>query len=149
MYERMLNKEYLPNVCEIQKYIGVKANKYINSLIGNLRKYYEVKTEIKYPFGNNYGWGYKVSLKTKHLCYIFFESKAITVTIQIKKIDTVFGISKYDELSDEGKTYWENRYPCGNGGGWIHYRILKDENYYDIGRFVMIKLNREIEWVKY
>jgi hypothetical protein len=60
MYERMLNKEYLPNVCEIQKYIGEKANKYINSFIGNLRNVYEVKTELKFPFGNKYGWGYKV-----------------------------------------------------------------------------------------
>jgi hypothetical protein len=149
MYERMLNKEYLPNVCEIQKYIGEKANKYINSFIGNLRNVYEVKTEIKIPFGNKYGWGYKVNIKTKHLCYIFFESKAITVTIQIKKIDNDFCKSKYDELSDEGKSCWENRYPCGNGGGWIHYRILNNENFSDIGKFIMIKLNKDLEWIKY
>jgi hypothetical protein len=149
MFERMLEKSNLPNVCEIQKYVGKKATSYTDSIIGNLKKEYDVKTELKFPFGNNYGWGYKISLKTRHLCYVFFEKKAITVTIQIKSIENDFCKAKYEELSDEGKDYWNKRYPCGNGGGWIHYRLLNDMHYFDIGKFIMMKVNKELEWVLY
>jgi len=44
--------------------------------------------------------------------------------IQIEKIESDIGKLKYDELSTEGKEYWEKSYPCGIDGGWIHYRLL-------------------------
>lgn len=53
----------------------------------------------------------------------------------------------YVELSNEGKQYWENRYPCGDGGGWIHYRVLTNEHFSDIGKLIMIKLGKKFEWL--
>ena len=80
-------------------------------------------------------------MKSKHLCYCFFEKKAITITIQLKNIDNEFCRLKYKELSENGKKYWENRYPCEEGGGWIHFRILNDEDYLNIGKYIMMKIN--------
>jgi hypothetical protein len=37
MYERMLDKNNLPNVCDIQKYVGKKATSYTNGIIGSLK----------------------------------------------------------------------------------------------------------------
>jgi hypothetical protein len=149
MFERMLDKKNLPNVCEIEKYIGKRSTKYIKSMISNLKDHFNVIIEIKFPFGNKYGWGYKISNKSKHLLYIFFEKRAITVMIQIENIESDIGKLKYNELSTEGKEYWEKSYPCGIGGGWIHYRLLNDNNFDDIGKFIMMKTNREFEWVLY
>jgi len=149
MFERMLDKNLLPNVCEIEKYIGKRSSKYIKCIISNLKNNFDIKIEIKYPFGNKYGWGYKISNRTKHLIYIFFEKRAITIMIQLNKMENDIEKSKYEELSTEGKEYWKNRYPCGDGGGWIHYRLLTDENFRDIGKLLMIKTNKEFQWKLY
>ena len=101
--------------------------------------------ELKFPFGNNYGWGYKVSNRSKHLFYIFFEKGSITIMLQINKIKTEKEMEKYNKLSEEGKEYWENRYPCGDNGGWIKYRIINKKQLKDIGIFLSIRTNKEIE----
>jgi hypothetical protein len=146
VYERMLDKDRPPNVCELEKHAGKKATKYFHAIVRGLQRTFEIKMELKFPFGNNYGWGFKVSRKTKHLFYVFFEKGAITVTIQLRKIETEIGRKLLAELSEEGKRYWDERYPCGDGGGWIHYRVLSDRHFLDVGRLIMIKLDKEIDW---
>ena len=144
MHERMLDKQSVPTEKEIQKYVGKKATEHIALLKSNLEKIFEIKTELKFPFGNNYGWGYKFSHKSKHLFYLFFEKGSFTVTLQINKIKTEKEIEKYNGLSKEGKKYWENRYPCGDNGGWVHYRIENKKHIKDIEIFLSIKTNKEI-----
>ncbi|MDR0476182.1 MAG: DUF3788 domain-containing protein, partial [Treponema sp.] len=80
----------------------------------SLEKLLEINIELKFPFGNNYGWGYKISNKSKHLFYLFFEKDSITIMLQIKGIKTEKEMEQYNKLSEEGKKYWENRYPCGD-----------------------------------
>jgi hypothetical protein len=145
MYERMLDKKTIPNENEINNFIGKKSLECIQIIKHTLEKIFELKMELKFPFGNNYGWGYKVSNKSKHLFYIFFEKNSITVTLQISKIKTKKEIERYNKLSEEGKKYWENKYPCGENGGWIHYRILNKKQLKDIGIFLSIRTNKEIE----
>ena len=101
--------------------------------------------ELKFPFGNNYSWGYKIDNKSKHLLYIFFEKGSITIMTQIKEIKTEKQIEKYNKISDEGKKYWKNKYPCGENGGWIHYRVINKKHLKDIGIYLSIKTNKEIE----
>jgi hypothetical protein len=101
--------------------------------------------ELKFPFGKEYGWGYKISSKSKHLFYIFFEKNCFIITMQISKIKTEKEIKNYNELSEEGKNYWENRYPCGKNGGWIHYKVKNKKQLKDIGIFLSIKTNKEIK----
>jgi hypothetical protein len=145
MHERMLNKKVIPTKEEINEYMGVEAVENMELLINSLKKSFEINMELKFPFGNNYGWGYKVSDKTKHMFYLFFEKNSITIMLQIKRIKTEKEIEKYNELTEEGKNYWKNRYPCGDNGGWIHYRIKNKKQLKDIGIFLSIRTNKEIK----
>ena len=141
----MLDKQIIPTEEEIKNFIGEKSIKNIGFLINCLNNVFIINMELKFPFGNNYGWGYKVSHKSKHLLYIFFEKSSISIMLQIKKIVTDKEMEKYCKLSEEGKKYWEESYPCGKNGGWIHYRILNKRHLKDIGIFLSVKNNKEIE----
>jgi hypothetical protein len=145
MYERMLDKNIIPTPKKIKEYMGERAVENSELLKKALKKVFEINIELKYPFGNNYGWGYKVSNKNKHLFYLFFERESFTIMLQIKGIKTEKEIEKYKKLSDEGKKYWSNRYPCGENGGWIHYRVLNKNQLKDVGIFLSIRTNKEIE----
>ena len=145
MYERMLDKNIIPTPKKIKEYMGKDAVENSEYFKKALKKIFEINIELKFPFGNNYGWGYKVCDKNKHLFYLFFERGSFTIMLQIKGINTEKEIEKYKKLSDEGKEYWNNRYPCGENGGWIHYRILNKNQLKDIGIFLRIRTKKEID----
>jgi hypothetical protein len=143
---RMLDKNIVPSENEIKKHIGEKSLENIEMIKKSLEKIFQIiDLELKFPFGKNYGWGYKVSSKSKHLFYLFFEKNSISIMLQIKKIVTEKEMEQYSKLSEEGKKYWEESYPCGKNGGWIHYRILNEKQLKDIGIFLGTKNNKEIE----
>ena len=71
MYERLLDKNIIPTEKQIKEYMGEEAVENSEFLKRALKKAYEINIELKYPFGNNYGWGYKVSSKSKHLLEYF------------------------------------------------------------------------------
>jgi hypothetical protein len=144
IHVRMLNKQVTPTINDIKNHCGEKSFNYINAIKDTLEKIFEINMELKFPFGNDYGWGYKVSNKSKHLFYLFFEKNSINIMLQIGKINTEKEIGKYNQLSDEGKGYWENKYPCGKNGGWIHYRVTSKRQLKDIGIYLSIKTNKEI-----
>ena len=138
MYERMLDKREEPTIPEIHDYIGNNSICILNTFeeIMNLR--YELKCELRFPFGNNYGWGYKYSHKTKHLCYVFFEKDAITIMLQIGG-NLVYKLEEVlPECLPKTKDYWDNRYPCGDGG-WVYYRIFNKQELDDVLRLIAIK----------
>ncbi len=145
MYERMLDKNTVPIPKKIKEYMGKEAVENSEILKKSLKKVLDLNCELKFPFGNNYGWGYKVSSKSKHLFYLFFEKGSFTIMLQISKIKTEEELAKYDKLSEKGKTYWENRYPCGENGGWIQYRVIDKKELKDIGIFLSIRTKKEIE----
>ena len=142
----MLDKNNVPKEEDIRNHIGEKSIDHIEIIKNSLQKMFEINMELKFPFGNNYGWGYKVSHKSKHLFYIFFEKNSISIMLQIKKIVNEKEMEQYSKLSEEGKKYWEGSYPCGKNGGWIHYRILHKKQIKDIGIFLSVKINKKIEF---
>jgi len=83
MYERLLDKNNPPSINFIEEFLGKKNYSILLHLETFLNSNYFLTREMKFPFGNNYGWGYKYSHKSSHLCYVFFESSAFTVTLQI------------------------------------------------------------------
>lgn len=119
---RMLDKLHEPTAGEISEHIGPPAQEYLNRLEEELESRYELTKALCFPFGNQYGWGYKYSHKSKHLLHLFFEHDAVTATLQIGSGERVEAIA--GELSHYARNLWQDRYPCGKkGGGWIHYRI--------------------------
>ena len=137
MSSRMLDKNNIPTEEEIFKFIGDDAKKLLNQFEEAFGKY-DMQKELKFPFGNNYGWGYKYSHKTKYLCYVFFESGEIDVMMQISSKDE----KKLNEVINGGlqmtRELWSKRYPCSNGG-WINYRPKTKENIEEIMRLLAFK----------
>ncbi len=139
MYERMMDKSVQPEINDIKQHIGLNGCKFLQILEDALMKRYDIQREIRFPFGNNYGWGYKYSHKTKHLCYTFFEKDAITITLQIGDKEVQLLNQVLSTLSLKTQSLWENRYPCGNNGGWVHVRILSEDDLDDAIKLIEIR----------
>ena len=139
MYERMLDGGHRPSTLEIQNTLGMKACAYLNLLETRLADLYDLRKELRFPFGNDYGWGVKYSHKAVHLVYVFFEQGAFTVMLQIGDARVPLMKESLSSWSEKARTLWENRYPCGEEGGWISYLILEQEEIEEIIRLIMIK----------
>lgn len=139
MYERMLDKNSKPADIQIQEYLGCQSYGRLTVMEEYLSTHYQLVKEIKFPFGSSYGWGYKYSHKSSHLCYVFFEKGAFTVTIQIGDKQAQLVEDVLPSLLPKTQILWKGRYPCGEHGGWIHYRVLEDEELSDIFKLINIR----------
>jgi hypothetical protein len=139
MYERLLDKCTPPDNDFIKEYLGAESYNYLLQLEDFLKDHYDLKKELRFPFGNNYGWEYKYSHKSNHLCYAFLESGAFTVTLQlgnpcVSSVQTIL-----PSLSEKAGQLWQGRYPCGEQGGWIHYRVTEKNDLGDIFELIKVK----------
>lgn len=139
MYERMLNKQACPSPEEISAAVGAQGRSRMEYLEQALQGRYDLRRELRFPFGNHYGWGYKYSHRSRHLCYCFFEQGAFTVTLQLGDREVPKVEEQLSGLTEKTREYWANRYPCGEQGGWIHYRVLSDEDCEDILALLAVK----------
>ena len=140
MYERMLDKTEQPTTGAVESYMGPESFDLLAEFEERLGSHCQLSKEMKFPFGNSYGWGYKYSRGATHICYAFFEAGAFTVMLQlggnhVPKVEALLS-----ELLPATRKLWEERYPCGNqGGGWLHYRVLSERELQDIVELVKIK----------
>jgi len=139
MYERILDKAIEPNFKQIKECLGSQGYKNLSTLEEYLQTHYQLSKEIRFPFGNSYGWGYKYSHKSTHLCYAFFENEAFTVTIQIGDKQVHLVENALNSLSPKAQELWANRYPCGDNGGWIHFRVLCEKELTDVYKLINAK----------
>lgn len=143
MNERMLDKQHQPTEEEIKQFIGNDSYKNLQRIKDKLKNIFDLNVELKFPFGNNYGWGYKFSHKTKHLFYIFFENKSLILMTQIDEPKNDKENELLKKLSEEGRKCWETKYPCNNGG-WIHYRFSDTKELKDAGIFMSLRTKKDI-----
>jgi len=141
MYERMLDKNTQPTTQDIEIYLGAEAFGLLTEFEARLGGLYQLSKEMKFPFGNNYGWGYKFSRGATHICYAFFEAGAFTVMLQlggkcVPKVEALL-----PGLLPATRELWAGRYPCGNeGGGWIHCRVLSERELQDVVELIKTKV---------
>lgn len=138
MYERMLNKNVMPTVDEINNYIGKKSNELLKEFENELNNRYDIIKTLRFPYGNFYGWSFKFSHKKQHLCDLFFEKDTITIMISIPSKVSEKVSKKVESLLSKTKKLWEERYPCGTGG-WRKYQILNREELVDVPSLLEIK----------
>lgn len=138
MYERMLDKEITPSMNDMLDYIGQNGRESFISLLEYFRQNYGISGEVRFPFGNNYGWGLRFKYKNKTLCYVFPENGAFTVFFQIGKKELPKLLNVISSLLPATQEYWNNRYPCGDGG-WLHYRVFNKEEIEDIKLLIGFK----------
>ena len=140
MYERMLDKNQPPTTEAVESYLGEQSYKLLTEFEERLGSFCQLSREMKFPFGNSYGWGYRYSRGATHICYAFFEAGAFTVMLQLggKHVPKVEAL--LPELLPETRELWNERYPCGReGGGWIHFRVCNERELQDILALVKIK----------
>ncbi len=135
MYERMLDKQNQPAYEEFAEYCGACKDLFEQT---DAFLIHELKAEklMRFPYGNDYGWGIKYSLKKKLICDIFAEKDAFTIMLRLT--DTQFE-QVYAFSSTYTQEYIDNKYPCGNGG-WIHYRVLTSDHLEDAKRMLEAKV---------
>jgi hypothetical protein len=75
--------------------------------------------------------------------YLFFEKGSFTMMLKLNEPKNEKEIVLLNGLSKKGKSYWENKYPCGSGG-WIHYRIEKKENLADAAVFLSMRTKKDV-----
>jgi len=130
----MLDKKNKPTDAQVEAYMGAEAAERLRKFESYLQSNYDLAREMRFPYGNSYGWGYKYSHKSAHLCDVFFEDGAFTVMLQVGKAKAVEEVMT--ELSPMAQELWAERHPCGTGGGWIHYQVLDDSAVSDVCKFV-------------
>lgn len=136
MFERMLDKNQKPSIEEFISYCG-STKELLKGLDIFLTDNLELDKLLRFPYGNNYGWGIKYFKKNKHVCDIFAEKDAFTVMI---RLDNSQYEKVYNDLFPYTKEFIDKKYPCGNGG-WIHYRVLVAEHLEDIKTLLRLKVN--------
>lgn len=138
-YIRLLDKKAIPDEVTTMGHLGEASYARLNQFEAYLAKAYELTRELKFPFGNSYGWGYKYGHKSGHLCYVFFEKGAFNVMFQIGDKQVQALESQLSSYLQKTRDLWQNRYPCGERGGWLHYRVLSDDELGDVIRLLAIK----------
>lgn len=127
MYERMLNKQEIPTRAAMSLFCGDMAEDF-NNLNEWLSKMAQTNQKITFPYGNHYGWAITHRKGQKLICQIFPEKGAFTVMIRLtnKQFESI-----YDRMGTGTKELIDNKYPC-NDGGWIHCRIVNQQQIRDI-----------------
>lgn len=127
MYERMLNKQEVPTRADMSLFCGDMAGDF-NHLNEWLSEMGQTNQKITFPYGNHYGWAITHRKGSKLVCQIFPEKEAFTVMMRLTNKQFA---SIYDRLENRTKELIDNKYPC-NDGGWIHFRILNQQQIRDI-----------------
>jgi len=139
MGERMLDKSAVPTEPQIVAHMGEDAWGRLQAFEAALDGVYDLQRELRFPFGNSYGWGYKYQHKSAHLCYAFFERGGFTVTVQIGDAQVPLLEAALPELSPKARRAWDDRYPCGKQGGWVHYAVTCDADVKDAAELVQVR----------
>ena len=139
MYERLLDKSINPSFDDLIAYCDESGVLWLE-LDKHMRDVFSAQRQIRFPYGNKYGWSCKYSLKGKHICDVFAEKGAFAVHFRIsdQQIDSV-----YAALSKYAKDICDNKYPC-NDGGWLTYQILSQAHLSDAKKLLIAKLNLNV-----
>lgn len=138
-YTRLLDKKKKPTQVAIVKTLGEESALRLAKMEARLKKDYTLKKELRFPFGDTYGWGYKYMDGRKQLAYVFFEEGAFTATLDFGDDAAVRVAEILDSLQSETRTQWENRYRTGAEGGRFHVRVLSDATMEDVLRLIRCK----------
>jgi len=141
--KRLLEKAHQPTEAEIQAFIGVDAWRQLMKLEEMLKERYNLNREIKFPFGNSYGWSFRYTHNKSLLFYVFFEEGGLSCTLSISDKGVPMVEAMLSELQPDIQSLWKNRYPCGDIGGWIHCSIENDNELPDIVRLLGAKVKQK------
>lgn len=135
MHERMLNKQQQPTFEEMIHYCGKRGELWL-ALHKHMQEQHNAITQIRFPYGKEYGWSVKYSLKSKHVCDVFAENGAFAALFQVSDKAVA---SVHDGLDDYAKAIWAEKSPCASGG-WIEFRVLDEAQLADLQKIIGAKI---------
>lgn len=138
--KRMLEKAHQPTEEMIRIFMGVDAWQRLLRFEELLRKNYDLSRELKFPFGNEYGWGFRYAHKKSLLLYVFFEQGSFCCTISINDAGAPEVETLMPDLRPAIQKIWTNRYACGADGGWLNHSVTSDDVLPDLVRLVGVKV---------
>ena len=135
MYERLLDKTLSPSFEDLLAY-SAGCGAFWSDLDNYITDAFSAQKQIRFPYGNKYGWSCKYSLKSKHICDIFAENAAFALHFRMtnKQIEAVYG-----DISEYARNICDNKYPCGEAG-WLTYRVLSQEHIDDAKKLLSAKM---------
>lgn len=139
---RLFEKAHQPTEDIIQSFIGNDAWLQLMKFEDMLREHYNLNREIKFPFGNSYGWSFRYTHNKSLLLYVFFEEGGISCTLSISDKGVPQVEAMLNDLQPDIQELWKNRYPCGDIGGWVHCTIENDAELPDIIRLLGAKVKQ-------
>ena len=127
-YERLLNRELIPNIDQIKQTMGKDILLFWNDIWNYIQDAYEINPELVF-YGKKYGWCYRFRKSSRTLCTIFPEDGAFTILITLGKKE----IEKLDfkNLSEYTKNIFKHT-PQLHDGRWLWIRALKADVISDI-----------------
>ena len=127
MFERLVDKIVIPSYSDMITYCGKQGEAFeqFNAWVADE---FLTDSEIKFPYGNSYGWCVSHHRKSKLICNVFPEKGSFCV--MVRKTDKQFA-AVYEKVSDYAKKVIDSKYQCGNGG-WIHFHVKNEADYKDI-----------------
>ncbi|MDD4292189.1 MAG: DUF3788 domain-containing protein [Clostridia bacterium] len=117
--------------CGESKSLLLRLNDYLQSKLG-------LVAELRFPYGNSYGWGVKYAKKSRHICDVFAENGSFTVMLRLTNAQCE---QLYPDLTDYAKECIDRKYPCGEGG-WLNCRILTEQQLCDATKMLALKAAR-------
>lgn len=138
--KRLVEKHHQPEEEYIREFMGDIAWKRLLRFEETLKERYDLVRELKFPFGNDYGWGFRYAHKNSLLLYVFFEEGGFCCTISINSKGATEVESMLNDLQPKIQAIWKDRYACGADGGWIHYSVSSEEELPDLIRLVGVKV---------
>ena len=136
MHERLLDKTLSPTFDDLIAYSAGSGALWLE-LDKHIRESFSAQRQIRFPYGNTYGWSSKYSAKGKHICDIFAENGAFALHFRLGNSQLA---SVYAGLSEHAQKACNDMYPC-NGGGWVTYRVLSPADITDAKKLVYAKMN--------
>ena len=138
--KRLTDKLQQPPEEFIRLFMGDDAWNRLMRFEAMLSERYDLSREMKFPFGNAYGWSFRYAHKKSLLLYVFIEEGGFCCTISISdagapKVEAMLG-----ELMPEIREIWTNRYACGAEGGWLNRSVESDEELPSLVRLVGVKV---------
>jgi hypothetical protein len=124
----------------VQYFMGDESWERLKRFEKILAERYDLNREMKFPFGNDYGWGFRYTHKKSLLLYVFFEENGFCCTISINDKGAQAVKAMLSDLRPEIQAMWENRYACGVEGGWLNRSVESDDELPDLIRLVGVKV---------
>ena len=134
MYERMLDKSIRPDISQLVEWCGTSGMLFTD-LVRFMAEEICAQSEIRFPYGKNYGWCITFRRKKRLFCDVFAECGALNVMLRLSD-DSFY--KPYPFLLEYTQKQIDARYPCGDGG-WIHYRVTNKEHLDDIKKLLALK----------